>query len=102
MRKSGTGLRSQLLRCAAPIIVAAMASSAAGAALAQDAPQATADTATVGEIVVTAQFRAQNLQQTPIAITAVNAAMMEARGMTDVSAVAAPVSYTHLTLPTKA
>jgi iron complex outermembrane recepter protein len=32
------------------------------------------------EILVTAQFRAQNVQQTPIAITAYDSAMLEARG----------------------
>jgi iron complex outermembrane receptor protein len=32
------------------------------------------------EVVVTAQFRAQNLQDAPLAITAVNAAMLEQRG----------------------
>ena len=37
---------------------------------------------TLAEIVVTAQFRAQKLQDTPIAITAVNSAMMEQRGQT--------------------
>jgi len=34
------------------------------------------------EIVVTAQFRAQNLQNTPLAITAFNAASLEVRGLT--------------------
>ena len=32
------------------------------------------------EILVTAQFRSQNVQQTPIAITAYDSAMLEARG----------------------
>lgn len=41
------------------------------------------------EIVVTAEFREANVQDTPIAITAVNAAMLEARGQTDISQVAA-------------
>ncbi|MEZ5743289.1 MAG: TonB-dependent receptor [Sphingomonadaceae bacterium] len=41
------------------------------------------------EIVVTAQFREQNLQDTPLAITAVNAAMLEARGQSDITQVAA-------------
>ena len=41
------------------------------------------------EIVVTAQFREQNLQDTPIAITAINSEMLEARGATDITAVAA-------------
>ena len=39
----------------------------------------------VGDIVVTAQFRAQRLQDTPIAITAVNASMMEARSQTNLT-----------------
>ena len=41
------------------------------------------------EIVVTAEFREANLQDTPIAITAVNSEMLEARGQTDISQVAA-------------
>ncbi|MBN8819656.1 MAG: TonB-dependent receptor [Sphingomonas sp.] len=67
----------------------ALALLAPGAALAQatDAtPQtAAADTDT---IVVTAQFRSQNLQDTPLAITAVNAAMLEARSQTSIQDVA--------------
>jgi iron complex outermembrane receptor protein len=51
-----------------------------------DAPSAAAeDTET---IVVTAQFREQNLQDTPLAITAINAAMLESRSQTDISQVA--------------
>jgi iron complex outermembrane receptor protein len=42
----------------------------------------TASDTSLAEIVVTAQFRQQNLQDAPLAITAVNAAMMEARGQT--------------------
>jgi iron complex outermembrane recepter protein len=41
------------------------------------------------EIVVTAEFRKQNVQDAPLAITAVSAAMMEARGQTTLSDVAA-------------
>ena len=44
--------------------------------------------ATTGDIVVTAQFREQRLQDTPIAITAVNAAMLEARSQTNIAQVA--------------
>ena len=63
-------------------------------AFAQDtsAPQAAGDAAAAPatqEIVVTAQFRAQKLQDTPLAITAVNAAVLEARGQTDISQIAA-------------
>jgi len=41
------------------------------------------------EVVVTAQYRRQNLQDTPIAITAVNASMMEARSQTNLTDIAA-------------
>ncbi len=40
------------------------------------------------EIIVTAQFREQRLQDTPIAITAVNAATLEARGQTNIADIA--------------
>jgi iron complex outermembrane receptor protein len=43
---------------------------------------------TLDEIVVTAQFRQQNLQDTPLAITAVTAEMMEARSQTNISDIA--------------
>ncbi|MBO0749081.1 MAG: TonB-dependent receptor, partial [Porphyrobacter sp.] len=50
---------------------------------------ATTDTSQAGnEIVVTAQFRAQNIQDTPLAITAVNAATMEAKSQTNLAQVA--------------
>ena len=42
----------------------------------------------VGEIVVTAQFREQNLQETPIAITAMTGEMLEARSQTDLASIA--------------
>ena len=48
-----------------------------------------ADGSRNGDIVVTAQFRSQRLQDTPIAITAVNSAMLEARGQTSIYEVAA-------------
>ncbi len=48
-------------------------------------------------IVVTAEFREANLQDTPIAITAVNAEMLEARGQTNISQVAAQAPNVTLT-----
>jgi iron complex outermembrane receptor protein len=70
----------------------------ASPALAQDnsttteATTSEADTAAapgdIGEIVVTAQFRAQNIQDTPLAITAVDAATMEAKSQTNLAQVA--------------
>ena len=66
-----------------------MALSLPAAAVAQDqAPQTAGQAGDGEEIVVTAQFRAQNLQDTPIAITAVNSAMLESRSQTDISQVA--------------
>ena len=41
-----------------------------------------------GEILVTAQFRSQRLQDTPLAITAVNAELMQARSQTNLAQVA--------------
>ncbi|MFN3425894.1 MAG: TonB-dependent receptor, partial [Novosphingobium meiothermophilum] len=48
-------------------------------------------------IVVTAEFREANLQDTPLAITAVNAEMLQARGQTDISQVAAQAPNVTLT-----
>jgi iron complex outermembrane receptor protein len=47
------------------------------------------DSGGLAEVVVTAQFREQRLQDTPLAITAVNAEMLEARGQTNIAQVAA-------------
>ena len=71
--------------------VAAVALATSSAAWAQDAtPQAGAKAdASATDIVVTAQFRSTKLQDTPIAITAVNAATLTARGQTDISQIAA-------------
>lgn len=64
---------------------------AAHPAVAQETPTAAEDTQdqATPEIVVTAQFREQRLQDIPLAITAVNAAMLESRGQTSVADVAA-------------
>lgn len=52
-------------------------------------PAAAEQTNNVADIVVTAQFRATRLQDTPLAITAVNNALLEARGQTSIAQVAA-------------
>jgi iron complex outermembrane receptor protein len=46
-----------------------------------------ADTGGIAEIVVTAQKRSENIQKVPIAITAFTAATLEAKGLTDVTAI---------------
>lgn len=64
--------------------VALVALTAGTPAVAQQAPAAD-EADTVGDIVVTAQFREQKLQDTPIAITAVDAATIEARSQTNLA-----------------
>lgn len=54
----------------------------------QAAEQDTLPAGTVADIVVTAQFRAQRLQDTPISITAVNAAELEAKSQTNLAQMA--------------
>ena len=44
-----------------------------------------ADTGTLETVIVTAQFRRENLQQTPVAITAITGAMLNARSQTSLA-----------------
>ena len=76
--------------------VAASALMVGGAAIADDENDQE-DRSGVERIVVTAQFREQNLQDTPVAITAVNAAMLEARSQTSLVDVAAQAPNVRLT-----
>jgi iron complex outermembrane receptor protein len=62
--------------------------SASASASADTATPTQPDDADSGQILVTAQFREQDLQDTPLAITAVNSEMLEARSQTDISQVA--------------
>ena len=94
MRDSSAFTRIRLLRSAAPFAVAAMAAFG-GAAYGQGAGAAggggaapAANGNTVGEVVVTAQFREQSLQKTPLAITAVNSQMLEQKSQTNLFQVA--------------
>lgn len=61
-----------------------------------DAAAGAAGSGELLEIVVTARYRTENLQKTPIAITALSAADLEARGMTDVTDLTAAVPSTEL------
>jgi iron complex outermembrane receptor protein len=67
---------------------AAPASGVAGQPAGADVASSPQESSALAEIVVTAQFRAEGLQSTPIAITAENAAMMEARSQTSLLDVA--------------
>ena len=73
----------------------AIIASMSAPAYAQDA--AAEDENPGNTIIVTAEFREANLQDTPLAITAVNAEMLEARGFTDISQVAASAPNVTLT-----
>jgi iron complex outermembrane receptor protein len=91
---------------AASILAVAVATGSAGTAQAQEQapareinPPATASNETntpdvanrttgVEDIVVTARFRSENLQRTPLAISAVSAAKLEERGATNILGVA--------------
>jgi len=79
-------LRLVLSGAALPLIFAAGMS--ATPALAQEAANSTDNANQVGEVVVTAQFRAQDVQSTPLAITAVTGDMLEARSQNNVAMVA--------------
>ena len=59
---------------------------AAGAARADNTP---ADQTQLEEVVVTAQFREEKLQDTPIAITAITAAGLEERGLSNITEIGA-------------
>ena len=65
----------------------ALAQQQTGAEAPQQETDADSTSATGGEILVTAQFREQRLQDTPLAITAVNSEMMEARSQTQLAEV---------------
>ncbi|WP_380873950.1 TonB-dependent receptor [Sphingomonas sp. DBB INV C78] len=57
----------------------------AAPAFAQEAPAAEAESGGLEDIVVTAQKRSESLQDTPLAISAVTADTIEARGIRDIS-----------------
>ena len=85
---------TQFVRLLAAGSACALALGLAAPAFAQQAPQAQADAATenpdgIKEIVVTAQFRSQKLQDTPLSITAIDANLLASRNQTDLSQVAA-------------
>lgn len=67
---------------------------ASGVALAQQTEGTGSEILT--EVVVTAQFREENLQETPIAITAITSDLLEARSQTSIEQVAAQAPSVHL------
>ena len=73
-------------------LLAALVALGASAAQAADPParpapasaDAKSSSNTVSEVVVTAEYRAENVQNTPISITAVNSQMLDQRGVTNI------------------
>ena len=66
-------------------LAAALVASPAAAQTATEAPNAGASADTVGDIIVTAQRKSENLQDVPLAITAVTGAMLAQKNITDVT-----------------
>src|SRR5690348_8008315 len=73
--------------CGALGLVVGTAASAQSAdqTTAQNPTAQTAPTTQLQEVVVTAQFRAENVQQTPLAITAISADALASRGQTSLT-----------------
>ncbi|MCP5143899.1 MAG: TonB-dependent receptor [Gammaproteobacteria bacterium] len=91
-RHQGTGRRKSngSARYLLAMSAAIAGSPAVQAQAAASGAQATGNSdSRIEEIVVTAQFRAQNLQRTPLAITAVSSEMMDARSQDNIGDVAA-------------
>src|SRR5262249_29647800 len=91
MRSSSAARAKRAMLSSAAVLALGLAAAPAFAQQAQ-APVSTASNADtsnqIGEVVVTAQFRAQDIQKTPLAITAVTGDMMAARSQTNVALVA--------------
>jgi iron complex outermembrane receptor protein len=68
--------------------ISAIALASSGAAFAQDADADEPSDVSSNEIIVTAQFREQNLQDTPLAITAVTAEQLQAKSQNDLATAA--------------
>ena len=63
----------------------AMGMGVAGIAFAGEPEQAASTNAALAEVVVTAQFREQSVQDTPLAITAISAGLLESRSQVNIS-----------------
>lgn len=101
----GCALRNTGSRAALAAAIGFSMAAYSGAALAQSAPAANADApagataqdnGSIEDVIVTAQFRSQNVQRTPIAITAISAQTLEARGQTGVMDIAAQAPNVNL------
>ncbi|MBN9144960.1 MULTISPECIES: TonB-dependent receptor [unclassified Novosphingobium] len=97
-RTIGIFTRARLVQAVATTAMAcALSAAPAFAAEAADAPPADAAEHGLKEIVVTAQFRSQKLQDTPLSITAVTSDLLKSRNQTDISQIAAQAPNVQLT-----
>jgi iron complex outermembrane recepter protein len=71
--------------CAALTAVALLAVSPAVTAADTQTAATAADSSALSEVVVTARFRTENLEETPLSITAVSGEMLESQGLTNVA-----------------
>ncbi|QDC37780.1 TonB-dependent receptor [Sphingobium fuliginis] len=94
MKSSTATIAATAMALSAPVHaqVSATANESAGA----NAGQAGEDSATVGEIVVTAQKRSESLQKVPLAVTAVTGADLERRGIRDVQGIVSSIPNLNL------
>lgn len=83
-------MKGRILWTASMLSISAAVPGAAFAQAAEtESPQATGtEEYTANDIVVTAQFRSQRLQDTPIAISAMNSEMLEQKSVTDITGAA--------------
>ncbi len=93
-RAKGDDQRTAMTSAAAAL--AAVFCCATGMALAQTPPAVEQEGAGLQEVVVTAQRREQNLQETPIAVSAFNSDSLEALGATDFTSISGYVPNLNL------
>jgi iron complex outermembrane receptor protein len=86
MKRITGAVRASPLALAAALIGAA--GGAAGGAMAQQVPPAPSQASTVGEVVVTAERRSENIQAVPASVTALTSQELRARGVTDIEDIA--------------
>ncbi len=93
-----------ILRCASTIGLLATMSLGATVVIAQQAPNPpatdTGDTGALPEVVVTAQFRRENLQSTPISITAITADDLKQQQLQNVNDLGSSVPNAYFRVPT--
>ena len=97
MRSGGRAHRHPVKLCAGAMLLSV--SCLTPPAMAQSVPTEQSPPADTGEIVVTAQRRAQNLQDVPASVAAVGGLALEQRGITSINTLSAVVSNLQISDP---